>query len=166
VSATSTAGRGVEAGVRDVRAVTDLEVSFFRENGWVLLRGLISAELSEAVLARGRPRLAGLMGGSDGRFATPEERYEHLRVAGTEEGTVTDNDKWVEWRGAVRSAHDPVLGRAGLAKTMGRNVQRLLGRDQPYGSITTFSCASSPTGSAPRRSGIRTRSASLWTATF
>jgi ectoine hydroxylase-related dioxygenase (phytanoyl-CoA dioxygenase family) len=132
VSATSAVfGRDVETGVRDVRAVTELELSYFRENGWVLLRRLISAELSEAMLERGRPRLAGLMGGSDVKFASPEERNEHLRVAGTDEGSVTDNDKWVEWRGAIRSAHDSVLGRAALAKTMGLNVQRLLGRDQP-----------------------------------
>src|SRR5215475_8022504 len=108
--ATSTAtGSDVETGGREVRAVTDLEVSFFHQNGWVLLRGLISAELSEAMLARGRPHLADLMGGSDVKFATPEERNEHLRVAGTDEGTVTDNDKWVEWRGAIRRAHDPVF---------------------------------------------------------
>jgi Phytanoyl-CoA dioxygenase (PhyH) len=130
--ATSTAaGRGVGSGVRDVRPVTDLEVSFFRQSGWVLLRGLISSELCGAMLERGRPRLAGLMQGSDVKFATPEERNEHLKVAGTDEGTVTDNEKWVEWRGAIRSAHDPVMGRGGLAQTMGHNVQRLLGRDKP-----------------------------------
>jgi hypothetical protein len=72
VSAIWPAGSGVDIGVLDVRAVTDLEVAFFRENGWVLLPGLISPELSEAMLERGRPRLAGLMGGSDVKFASPK----------------------------------------------------------------------------------------------
>jgi hypothetical protein len=116
----------------DVRAVTDNEVAFFKENGWVLLRGLVAPPLCEAILERGKPRLAGLMEGNDVKFATQEERREHMRVSGArDEGIVTDNEKWVEWRGPVRSAHDPVFGRAALARTMGRNVQRLLGRDKP-----------------------------------
>jgi hypothetical protein len=115
----------------DVRSVTDIEVAFFELNGWVLLPGLVAPELCGNILERGRPRLAGLMGGTDTDFATPEARREHMTVAHAQDGIVTDNKKWVEWRGAIRSAHDPVFGRAALAPTMGRNVQRLLGRDKP-----------------------------------
>jgi Phytanoyl-CoA dioxygenase (PhyH) len=118
------------AGSRDVRAVTDLEVAFFQQNGWVLLPNLLAADLCAAMLERGRPRVAGI-GAGRAAFGNLEEKLAHMRVSGTDEGTVTDNAKWVEWRGAVRMAHDEVFSRAGLAKTMGSNVQRLLGRSKP-----------------------------------
>ncbi len=120
----------VDAAQDDVRAVTDIEVAFFEHNGWVLLPGLVSPELCRAILERGKPRLIELMAGTDTDFASPEARREHMTISQSMDGIVTDNKKWVEWRGAIRSAHDPVFGRAALAKTMGRNVQRLLGRDR------------------------------------
>lgn len=114
-----------------VRPVEDNEVAFFKENGWVLLRGLVPPEACHALLERGKPRFAGLMQGSDAKPVTPEERHGGMLVSEARgEGTVLDNDKWVEWRGPVRSAQDPVFGSVALAKTMGRNVQRLLGRDK------------------------------------
>jgi ectoine hydroxylase-related dioxygenase (phytanoyl-CoA dioxygenase family) len=114
-----------------VRAVTDDEVRAFHDNGWVLLRQLVAADLSAAIRERGAPRLAGLMDGSEADFATPDERRAHLTVAGASgEGILTDNEKWVEWRGAVRDAHDELFSRAALAPTMGRNIQRLLGRQR------------------------------------
>lgn len=115
----------------DVRHVTDTEVAFFKENGWVLLRGLVSAGLCRAMLESGRPRVGDLMGGQGHEFATPEEKRAHMTLAGKAEGTITNNKKWVEWRGAVRNAHDPAFSRAALHPAMGRNVQRLLGRDKP-----------------------------------
>jgi hypothetical protein len=115
----------------DVRAVTDTEVAFFHENGWVLLRSLVAPELCRAMLDRGAPRLEGKLDGTDTHFDTPEALRAQLTVSRAEgQGIVTDNKKWVEWRGAVRAAHDEVFGRAALAPTMGRNVQRLLGRDK------------------------------------
>jgi ectoine hydroxylase-related dioxygenase (phytanoyl-CoA dioxygenase family) len=114
-----------------VRPVTDVEIAFFEQNGWVLLKDLVSRELCLAILEQGKPHLAGLMEGTDTDFATPEERRQHMTVSNAEDGIVTDNKKWVEWRGAIRSARDPVFGRAALARTMGHNVGRLLGRDKP-----------------------------------
>lgn len=114
-----------------VRAVSDLEVEFFQQNGWVLLPGLLTPELCEQMLARARPRLADLLQGGQQEFATAEAKRSHMRVAASNEGIVTDNKKWVEWRSAVRSAQDPVFSRAALAPTMGQNVQRLLGREKP-----------------------------------
>jgi ectoine hydroxylase-related dioxygenase (phytanoyl-CoA dioxygenase family) len=108
-----------------------VEVAFFEQNGWVLLKGLVSQEVCRAILEQGKPRLGELMRGTDTDFATPEDRREHMTVSNAEDGIITDNKKWVEWRGAIRSAHDPVFGRAALARAMGRNVQRLLGRDKP-----------------------------------
>jgi hypothetical protein len=120
-----------EATREDVRSVTDVEVAFFEYNGWVLLPGLVAPELCRAILERGKPRLSGVMAGTATDFATPEARREHMTVSQSEDGIVTDNKKWVEWRGAIRCANDPVFGRAALAPAMGRNVQRLLGRNKP-----------------------------------
>jgi hypothetical protein len=122
-----------EPGVRDdVRAVTDDEVRFFDENGWVLLAGLVAPDLCHAMLDSGAPRIAHLMEGTGTHFDSPETLRAQLTVARAEgEGIVTDNKKWVEWRGAVRAAHDPAFEQAALAPVMGRNVQRLLGRDKP-----------------------------------
>jgi hypothetical protein len=72
------------------------------------------------------------MQGSGVELATPEELRAHMAVSGAgDEGVITDNKKWIEWRGAVRAAHDPVFGRAALSAIMGRNMRRLLGRDKP-----------------------------------
>ena len=117
-------------GEGDVRAVTDHEVAFYLQNGWVYLPGLISPELAGAMLERGKARL--------GAFVEAGERG-HQQLGGDQmtmakaesEGTLANIHQWCEWRGAVRSAHDPVLSRTALSQTMGRNVQRLLERDRP-----------------------------------
>jgi hypothetical protein len=116
----------------DVRPVTDTEVAFFKENGWVYLPGLVRPDRSQAMRERGAPRLAGLMHGGNVQFDTPEALRAQLTVANAEgQGVVTDNKKWLEWRGPVRAAHDEVFEEAVLSPRMGRNVQRLLGRDRP-----------------------------------
>jgi hypothetical protein len=136
---------------RDVREVSDTEVAFFHQNGWVLLPELVSRELCQAMLERGAPRFANLMKGSDTTFSTPEALRAQLTVSRAEgEGIVTDNKKWVEWRGAVRAAQDPLFGQAALSPAMGHNMQRLLGRNQPmrvYHDI--FMCKLPDTVSTP-----------------
>ncbi|MBO0727949.1 MAG: phytanoyl-CoA dioxygenase family protein [Acidimicrobiaceae bacterium] len=118
-------------GQEGVRAVTDLEVAFFQENGWVLMPNLLTTHLCAAMLERGQPKLAGALGSGGATFDNLQQKLAHMRVSGTDEGTVTDNAKWVEWRGAVRIAQDEMFCRAALASTMGFNVQRLLGRSKP-----------------------------------
>jgi ectoine hydroxylase-related dioxygenase (phytanoyl-CoA dioxygenase family) len=115
-----------------VRPVTDSEVAFFEQNGWVLLRGLITPEQCNAMLDRGKPRMAGLLGGDQGVSAFDSSTRERMTVAGARgEGTVTDIKQWVEWRGSVRDARDPAFCAVSLDKQMGCNVRRLLGRDRP-----------------------------------
>jgi hypothetical protein len=113
-----------------VRAVTGAEVAFFQENGWVVLPELVSSELCRALLERGKPLLAGLMKGSEVDYGTPEAKRERMKASTSNQGVIIDNKKWIGWYHGVRSGHDPVLGRVALAKTMGQNAQRLLGRDK------------------------------------
>lgn len=115
----------------DVRAVTDTEVGFFQENGWVLLRNLVDPDLCRQMLERGRPRVASLLNGTKAGFASAEEKRAHMTVAGATDGTITNNAKWVEWRGATRSAKEEAFTRAATHPVIGHNVQRLLGRDRP-----------------------------------
>jgi hypothetical protein len=133
-----------------VRAVTETEVALFKENGWALLRGLVKPEFCKPLLELGKARMAGLTQ-ADGAAAVPEEARKVLGIAGATGGKVTDIKQWVEWRGAVRSAREPDFCRVALAKVMGRNAQRLLGRDKPmriYHDILTCKLpdnASTPT---------------------
>jgi hypothetical protein len=114
----------------DVRPVTDHEVAFFVQNGWVLLRGLVSPGLCALLLERGKARLSPLIDATDHRRDQPGGKQ--MRMAESEgEGTLTNIHQWCEWRGAVRSARDPLFSRLALSKTTGRNVQRLLERDRP-----------------------------------
>ncbi len=128
----ATQARAVDGGQQSVRPVTDSEVAFFEQNGWVLLRGLITPEQCNAMLDRGKPRMAGLLGGDQGVSAFDSSTRERMTVAGARgEGTITDIKQWVEWRGSVRDARDPAFCAVSLDKQMGCNVRRLLGRDRP-----------------------------------
>ncbi len=114
-----------------IRAVSDDEVTHFVENGWAVLRGLISPELCKAMLDRGRPEIESV-GGEAGKTALPtEELLEQMGQAGAK-GTDTVNEigQWIEWRGALRALRDPLFSRVALDPMMGRNAQRLLGRDK------------------------------------
>jgi ectoine hydroxylase-related dioxygenase (phytanoyl-CoA dioxygenase family) len=115
----------------EVRPVTDAEVAFFQENGWVSLRALVSPEVCKAILERGRPRLSRLMKGSDRDFSSDEEKRHSMSASASNEGSIIDNKKWIGWYHPIRSGNDQILSRAALAENMGRNVQRLLGRSKP-----------------------------------
>lgn len=114
-----------------VRPVTDEEVGFYHEHGWVLLRGLVSPEQCRAMLRHGRPVIEGVeqTGGESGAIAGIPKNLELAASSG--KGKVTEVAQWVEWRGAVRDAHDPVFGAVALDRTMAQDMKRLLGRDKP-----------------------------------
>jgi ectoine hydroxylase-related dioxygenase (phytanoyl-CoA dioxygenase family) len=96
-----------------------------------MLPGLLTPESCKEMLERAKPRVAGIAETSSGEFANAEEKRAHMQVSSSDTGTVTNNKKWVEWRGPVRSAHDPAFTEPALAPAMVRGVRRLLGRDRP-----------------------------------
>ena len=119
-----------KAGVRDV---TDDEITHFDEHGWALLKGLVSPDLAAAMLERGKRQLGGLAEGQGERFTSAEaeqEKWREILESSAGEATVTQIDPWVEWRGPVRFSNDEVMRKVALSPAMGRNAQRLLGRDR------------------------------------
>jgi hypothetical protein len=116
-----------------VRPVTDQEVAFFLENGWVLLKGLVPPPICQAMLEAGRPRLAHILEGNAPAAADLDSK-DVVRTGNANEGKVTDIKQWVEWRGAVRDVRDPLFGNVALSPTMGRNLQRLFGREKKVGT--------------------------------
>jgi hypothetical protein len=112
-----------------VRPVTDTEVAFFVQNGWVLLRGLVDPDVCRAMLEIGKPKLAAIVEGSDANDVKPGSTQ--MRIAENDQGTIVNIPQWCEWRGPVRAAQDPVYSGVVLSKVMGANVRRLLERDRP-----------------------------------
>lgn len=111
-----------------VRPVTDTEVAFFIQNGWVLLRGLVDPAVCRAMLDIGKPHLAAIVEGADSEDAKTVSAEMHN--AELDSGMVVNRPQWCEWRGAVRAAADPVYSGVVLSKRMGDNVRRLLERDR------------------------------------
>jgi nitrite reductase/ring-hydroxylating ferredoxin subunit/ectoine hydroxylase-related dioxygenase (phytanoyl-CoA dioxygenase family) len=134
----------------DVRPVTDTEVAFFEQNGWVFLPGLVKPELCRAALEEGKRRLAHLVNNTGVEVVDPLEKRATVGIAGAEEGTVNDIKIWVEWRGATRAARDPYFSRIAASKLMGANVRRLFRRDKPVRIFhDMFTCKRPDQGSAP-----------------
>jgi hypothetical protein len=104
----------IERTIATERDVTDEEVVFYEEHGWVMLRQLASPEVTRELLAR----LQRLMG-------TDAEQFEgvHDRVGSTNRGVFADYN-----HGAKA---DDYLRDFTLSKQAGRNVQRLFRREVP-----------------------------------
>ena len=117
------------ASQRCIRAVTDEEIAFFAEHGWVFLRGLVDPALCKAMLDRGKPEIARAET-PVGQWSMPTEDLLAKMGAQAAGGgdVVTEIGQWVEWRGAIRALHDPAFTRVGLDPVMGRNAPALLGR--------------------------------------
>ena len=113
-----------------VRPITDHEVAFFVQNGWVLLKGLVPPDQCRAMLERGKARLAPHLEAAHLDLDAPGGDHMKVASAGTE-GTVSNLAQWLEWRGPVRAAHEAVFEAVTLSSTMGHNVQRLLERNRP-----------------------------------
>jgi ectoine hydroxylase-related dioxygenase (phytanoyl-CoA dioxygenase family) len=100
--------------VDEVRDISEAEVDFYRDHGWVKLEGLVAPTLASAMLERAKAR-----------YAAPQ----------TERGgaSIFDNKivSWTEWRCPTRINHEEPFTSAALSKVMGHNVQRLVGRQVP-----------------------------------
>jgi hypothetical protein len=134
-----------------VRPLSDEEVGHFRANGWALLSGLVAPDLCAAMRAEGERRLSGLAPGDPRPRYQPDDLPVSLAVAqGRGFGTVCGEGAWMEWRGAVRDAQDPLFCSVALNPQMGKNVQRLLSRDRPMRVFhDIFACKLGNSVSAP-----------------
>lgn len=101
-----------------VREITEAELALYRECGWVKLDGLVDGCSAAEMLAKAKSRLMDAAAGSSG-------------IGTDAQGVVQDIRAWTEWRYPTREARDASFAAVALSKAMGRNVQRLLGRDIP-----------------------------------
>ena len=105
----------VTSGVPDItgiRAVTDDEIAFYRENGWVCLRGLMSKSLAAEVLRRSQEKM-----GTDARAAMPDNR-----------GQIMSPQLQALWQNWQNPAHeDAFFAGLSMSSPVGRVASRLLG---------------------------------------
>jgi ectoine hydroxylase-related dioxygenase (phytanoyl-CoA dioxygenase family) len=94
---------------QDIRSVTDEEVGFYRDHGYVMLRHLISQDLAAQLLERAR-----VIMGSDAA--------EHV----AREGIDSAKNPWQDRHNIIEE--DPLFASVGLSEEMGRNAQRLMRR--------------------------------------
>src|ERR1700749_4396936 len=101
----------------DVREVTDAEVQEYHENGWALLRGLISPETAGELLAVLKEKMG-------------DSRAERMNTP----STARNLEAFAKW---YRLDDDPPLFR-GLRynRQLGRNTALLMRRDMPIRILT------------------------------
>jgi Phytanoyl-CoA dioxygenase (PhyH) len=104
----------------EMRDVTDEEGSFFRQNGWVKLEGLISPALAGAMLDQVRDVMLGATGDQPPDLTDlpidPSER-------------IFDFSQWRDWHFPARDNHIEPLRSLVFSREIGRNTSRLLGRE-------------------------------------
>jgi hypothetical protein len=98
-----------------IREVTPDEVSFYRENGWVKLDGLIRPDMAGQMLEWGRSERARLQAAVEPDTASQ----------------VRDHGIWTEWRFVATDDRREPFRSVALSRAMGRNAQLLIGRESP-----------------------------------
>jgi ectoine hydroxylase-related dioxygenase (phytanoyl-CoA dioxygenase family) len=136
-----------EAVSAEPREITDDEVGFFRENGWVKLEQLISGELAAQLLAA----VQGVMG------TEPEARSEAKGIeqsanvklgADRRGGQVQDTGYWMDYHFIARDDRIEPCYSLVFGKVLPRNAQRLMERDVAVRYSSDLVACKMPTGHA------------------
>src|SRR3954447_22807835 len=106
----------------NVREVTDEEIAFFRENGWAKLDGLITPEFAAELLGV----LQGVMG-----TVELEEQDRSGPARDPKAGKVLDTGWWRDYHFIARDDKIEPFYSFVFSKQMGRNAQKVAGRDVP-----------------------------------
>ena len=104
----------------EMRDVTDEEVAFYQQNGWVLLRGLISRDLAADALSRVKQEIE----------EAPSVERSIRRMAETKYH-IADGPQWRDWHFLGRDDHVEPFRSIAYSKEIGRNAQRFIGRGVP-----------------------------------
>jgi len=120
-----------------MREVTDEEVAFYRDNGWVLLRELISPELAADALSKVQDAIVN---------APSVERKRSLTDAG-QKYTIADIPQWRDWHFLGRDDHMEPFRSIAYSKQIGRNAQKFIGRDVPINFHADMMAVKMPSGS-------------------
>jgi hypothetical protein len=118
-----------------VRDVTDDEVQFFFDNGWVHLPSLLSPELTSTMLDRAKQWM-----GVDGNST------------GLREGKDIDSGWFKDYHDPSRD--DELFESVALSETLGRNAARLLGRDTTMRFLTDLLAVKLPSSEGSGRGEI------------
>jgi ectoine hydroxylase-related dioxygenase (phytanoyl-CoA dioxygenase family) len=97
-------------GSEEIRAITDQEVAFYRDHGFVMLRQLLSPDLAAQLLKRAQE----IMG---------FDASEHVAREGVDAG----KNPWQDRHHIIEE--DPLFASVGMSEEMGRNAQRLMRRE-------------------------------------
>jgi len=119
--------------VDGIREVTDEEVAFYRDHGWVNMSALISTELAERLLRRAKE----VMGDDAGTHTARE-------------GIDSATNPWQDRHNIVED--DALFASVGMHPQMGRNAQRLLRREIGvllYNNLLAVKIGEQQTTSAP-----------------
>lgn len=124
------------------RAITDEEVAFYVENGWVKLDNLISPDLAEELLAGAKA----LMETGIASQGLAEEQ-EGDRFAKASQGTkVLDIGIWQDYHYPARDDHAEPFHSLVFSKQLGRAAQRLLAKDVPVQYSSDLLACKMPAG--------------------
>src|SRR5690348_3960414 len=97
----------------EMREVTDDEIAFYKDNGWVVLRGLIPRELCTEMLDSVKDLML----------------QEEVNPAGAD--GINDREPWRDWHFMARDDHVEPFYSLVRSKQIGVNAMRLIGRDVP-----------------------------------
>ena len=104
------------------RAITDDEVAFYAENGWVKLENLIAPELAHGLLQGSRQLMEEAIAGQG-----VADEQEGDRFAGASKGKkVLDIGIWQDYHFPARDDHAEPFHSLVFSKALGRAAQRLL----------------------------------------
>jgi hypothetical protein len=118
-----------------MREVTDEEVAFYLENGWVKLEGLISPELTAEMLVIARREM---------------EDKDELEMVDTQsaESKVHDRKYWRDWHFPGRDHGIEPFRSLAYSRAIGHNAQRFQGRDVPINYHADMLAVKMPEGHA------------------
>src|ERR1700683_4205762 len=103
-----------------MRDVTDEEVATYQENGWVLLRELISPALAAEALERVKTQITDAESVDRAALASAADRTAKVKIG--------DAEMWRDWFFLGRDDHVEPFRSIAFSKEIGHNAQRFLGR--------------------------------------
>jgi len=119
-----------------MREVTDEEVAFYQENGWVLLRELIPPSLAAEALAKVKTAIE----------SAPSVERKRGATQADEKHAIADIPQWRDWHFLGRDDHVEPFRSIAYSKEIGRNAQRFMGRDVPINYHADMMAVKMPAG--------------------
>lgn len=141
------------ASVEIARRVSDDEVAFYLENGWVKLERLVSPEVAGEMLAAARRVMGESPEGSTDVIDSLKRgdvqaasAALHRKGANAAQGSVVDTAWWQDYHHIARDDKVEPFYSFSFSKEMGENAQRFMDRDVPVRYYDDFVACKMPAG--------------------